>query len=101
MVEQGKLVDKDEKKIKREEFVDNFKRKAIDIYSNSEDLCNAIVSTLYDTKSNRQFVWDMCGEQMITNLLNNNDRKYKYPVRCKDGDIKWNGLRFKMEECEC
>lgn len=101
MVEQGKLVDKDEKKIKREEFVDNFKRKAIDVYSNSEDLCNAIVSTLYDTKSNRQFVWDMCGEQMITNLLNNNDRKYKYPVKCKDGDIEWNGLMFKMEECEC
>ena len=101
MIEKGKLANKEENKCKREEFVNNFKQKAIDIYSNNEDLCNAIISTLYDTKANRQFVWDICGEQMITNLLNNNDNKYKYPVKCKDGDIEWNGLRFRMEECQC
>jgi hypothetical protein len=101
MVEKGKTVDKEEKKNKREEFVNNFKQKAIDIYSNSEDLCNAIVYTLYDTKANRQFVWDICGEQMIINLLSNNGNKYKYPIKCKYGDIEWQGLRFKMEECEC
>ncbi|WP_252225012.1 MULTISPECIES: hypothetical protein [unclassified Clostridium] len=101
MIEKGKIVNKEEKKNKREEFINNFKQKAIDIYSNSEDLCNAIVYTLYDTKANRQFVWDICGEQMIINLLNNNSNKYRYPVRCKNGDIEWNGLKFKMEECEC
>lgn len=101
MIEKGKSADKEEKKNKREEFVNNFKQKTIDIYSNSEDLCNAIVYTLYDTKSNRQFVWDICGEQMIINLLNNNDNKYRYPIKCKYGDIEWQGLRFKMEECKC
>lgn len=101
MVEKGSLVSVEEKKNKREEFVNNFKQKAIDIYSNNEDLCNAIVSTLYDTKANRQFVWDICGEQMIINLLNNNDNKYVYPIKCESGDIEWNGLRFRMEEFQC
>jgi len=101
MIEKGKSADKEDKKNKREEFVNNFRIKAIDIYSNSDDLCNAMVYTLYDIKANRQFVWDMCGEQMITNLLNNNYKKYRYPVKCKYGDIEWHGLRFKMEECEC
>ena len=41
----------------------------------------------------------MCGEQMIINLLNKNDNKYTYPVKCNDGDIEWDGIRFTMEEC--
>ena len=92
-------ITKEEKKLNREIFIEGFRQKANEIYSNSEDLCNCLVDILYDSKANRQFVWDMCGEQMIRNLLNKNDNKYTYPVKCNDGDIEWDGIRFTMEEC--
>ena len=96
------IVTTDEKEVienNREIFIEGFRQKANEIYSNSEDLCNCLVDILYDSKANRQFVWDMCGEQMIINLLNKNDNKYTYPVKCNDGDIEWDGIRFTMEEC--
>ena len=96
----GLDITKEEKKLNREIFIEGFRQEANEIYSNSEDLCNCLVDLLYDSKANRQFVWDMCGEQMITNLLNKNDNKYTYPVKCNDGDIEWDGIKFTMEECK-
>jgi hypothetical protein len=81
-------------------FVYEFKSRAEEICSNSEDLCNILVDLVYKNKDSKQFVWDICGEQIIENLLNKNDRKYRYPVVCKDGDIEWQGFKFKMIEKE-
>ena len=40
---------------------------------------------------------------IVTRIANDdvykNDNKYTYPVKCNDGDIEWDGIRFTMEEC--
>ena len=82
-------------------LLNNFKIEASKICSNSEELCNIVIDLCYKTKNNRQFAWDISGEQIIINLLNKNDKKFKYPVQDENGNIEWNGKRFKIIEMEC
>jgi hypothetical protein len=91
---------KEEKHNQRQLFIDNFKIKAEEICPNQECLCNIVIDITYKSKNNRQFAWDICGEQIIENLLNKNNRKYKYPIQDKNGDIEWQGLKFKIVELE-
>lgn len=76
-----------------------FKEKAVDICSNVETLCNIVVDLCYK-KSNKskQFAWELCGEQMINNLLKQRGYKLSFPTRDEDGDIEFKGMKFKMEE---
>lgn len=93
-------VTKEEKDNQRQIFIENFKTKASKVCPNSEMLCNIIIDITYKGKNHRQFAWDICGEQIIENLLNKNDRKYKYPIQDDSGDIEWQGLKFKIVELE-
>lgn len=93
-------ISKEDKISQRNMFVQNFKRKAFEICSNSEDLCNIVIDLTYKNKNKRQFAWDICGEQIIENLLNKNNRKYTFPVQDMNGDIEWKGLKFKLIEKE-
>lgn len=90
---------KEEDKIsKRNTFIDNFRMEANKICSNEKELCNIVVDMVYKTNSNKQFAWDVCGEQMIRNLLEKNNNKYKYPIKDENGDIEWQGYKFSMKE---
>lgn len=91
--------DKQSDRIKsREMFLEKFKRDAIEVCPNLEELCNVLIDTFYSSNEKKQFVWDIAGEQIIENLLNKNGRKYCYPVKDKNGDIEWKGYKFKMKE---
>ena len=81
-------------------LIDNFKNKASEICVNSEELCNIVLDLCYKNKNNRQFAWDISGEQIIINLLNKNDKKIKYPVQDENGNIEWDGKRFSITEME-
>lgn len=94
----GIKASKEEKLLNRNTFVNNFKTQAEIICSNSEELCNIVIDMIYKSNNNRQFAWDICGETIINNLLNKNNRTYIYPVKDKDGDIEWQGHKFKMKE---
>lgn len=97
---QTKNMSGQEKASNRTIFSNKFKTEAELICTNSEDLCNIIIDLVYKNKDSKQFVWDICGEQIIENLLNKNERKYKYPKQDENGDIEWQGLKFKMVELE-
>lgn len=88
----------EDKSEQRKIFINNFRNKASELSPNGEDLCNMIIDLVYKTKNNRQFAWDICGEQIIENLLNKNNGKYTIPIQDDNGDIEWNGMNFRMEE---
>ncbi|ASA21833.1 hypothetical protein [Paenibacillus donghaensis] len=93
--------DKEDKKSNREDFVSRFKDEAEAIVSNSEELTNIIVEICYNESKrdkSKQFAWDICGEQMILNLLDKNNNKISYPVKDECGDFEMGGFRFKMLE---
>ena len=88
---------KEEKDEKRKVFLDNFKMKASVICPNEEDLCNIVLDIAYKGNS-KQFAWDICGEQIIKNLLEKNGNKYTYPMMDENGDIEYKGYKFSMRE---
>ena len=90
-------ISKEDKEEKRMVFLESFKVKASEICPNEEDLCNIVLDIAYKGNS-KQFAWDICGDQIIHNLLRKNDNKYTYPMLDDNGDIEWKGYRFTMRE---
>lgn len=88
----------EDKSDKRDIFINNFRTEANKICSNEEELCNIVIDMVYKTNTNKQFAWDVCGEQIIKNLLAKNNNMYSYPIQCENGDIIWQGNRFIMKE---
>ncbi|MCI8993041.1 MAG: hypothetical protein HFG80_10060 [Eubacterium sp.] len=65
---------------------------------NEEILCNIVLDLCYGaSRQSKQFAWDICGGQIIRNLLKRNDSKISYPVLDENGDIEFEGQRFRME----
>ena len=82
------------------ELIYDLKQKAYSIHNNEEELCNAIVDYVYlNPKKSKNFLWCVCGEQLILNLLSKHDFKVSYPVMVEDDepyDFEYKGFKFKM-----
>lgn len=91
-------IEKEERKIKRQVFKDDFKQRAIEICSNEDELCDIVVDLCYRNNTSKQFAWDIVGKTMINNLLKKNEYKFTYPVLDDNGDIEFGGYRFSMKE---
>lgn len=79
---------------------DEFKRKAESICQNEEALCDIVVDIAYSRENSRKFAWDICGAQIIRNLLKNNDNMISVPVQDDEGDIEFRGRRYRIERRE-
>lgn len=90
-------LDKDEVSINRNMMLLKFKAKCEEICSNEKELCDIIVDLCYSSSKSKQFAWDICGEVIIDNLLDKNERMINYPVLVKsDGDFEFGGEQFIM-----
>ncbi|WP_346938156.1 hypothetical protein [uncultured Clostridium sp.] len=76
---------------------EQFREKCGCICTNEEDLCNILIDMCYKTKNSKQFVWDICGERIIHNLLKRNNHSINYPVEDKNGNIEFGGYKFSLE----
>ena len=60
-------------------------------------LCDILLDICYSKETvSKAFVWSVCGDMIIHNLLIKNNSNISYPVPDKDGDIEYGGERFKM-----
>lgn len=87
--------------ISREDFTESinlnkekFKEKCNRICPNHVDLCNIVLDICYTNKNSKAFAWEMCGDQIIRNLLDKNNNQIKYLVKSESGDIEFNGYKF-------
>lgn len=62
------------------------------------ELCDIIVDLTYSKEKSKQFAWDICGEQMVANVLRNTGGKIQWPRATPKGDITFDGKLFKLEE---
>jgi len=65
-----------------------------EICPNQEDLCNILVDLCYQKNFNKQFIWDISGEQIIINLLVKHNFEYNVPVKAKYGNYSFLGERY-------
>lgn len=73
---------------------EEFRKECDKICPDRRALCNIILDICYAKNSTKRFAWNMCGPEIIQNLLDNNNGMISFPVRDADGDIEYGGLRF-------
>ena len=71
-----------------------FRKQCEEVCPNSKALCNIVLDICYKRNSTKRFAWDMCGEEIIDNLLRNNGGVIYYPTLSDEGDICFGGNRF-------
>lgn len=89
--------DDEEIAIKRSLIIQNLKVDCLRACSDASLLCDIILDICYTRSGTKQFAWDMCGDEIIENLLTNNGNVIHYPVMDEHGDIEYGGKRFSFE----
>lgn len=75
-------------------------RKSCDIIcQNKYTLCDIILDLCYKKNSSKRFAWNMCGTEIIHNLLKNN-KTIEIPVLDKTGEFEYCGERFNVVSME-
>ena len=76
---------------------DEFRKECSIICPNISSLCNIILDLCYTKGYTKQFAWDICGSEIIHNLLCKNDWNISYPVLSEDGELEYGGNRFTVK----
>lgn len=61
---------------------------------NEESLCDILLDICYSGKMSKSIVWDICGEQIIKNMLEKHDSTLTYPEKCGEADFWCCGTKF-------
>lgn len=72
-------------------------RKACDlICSDRFALCDLLLDLCYRKNRTKRFVWSICGEEIIQNLLSANEGRIRWPELCGDAepDVRYGGMGF-------
>ena len=61
---------------------------------NAQTLYDIIIDITSSKSTTKKFMWEMCGDTIIENLLKKHDGRVEYPAMCADGDITYDGFNF-------
>ena len=77
---------------------ETWKEKCLSVCNNEKVLTNILLEVCYNSNNSKSMVWDVCGEQIVENLLEKNNNMLRFPKRCVDGDIEFDGEMFAISE---
>lgn len=77
-----------------------FKEECSKICPNSSTLCNILLDICYRKKSTKRFAWNMCGHDIIKNLLDKNDGYISFPTQCteEESELVYCGTHFRIKK---
>lgn len=78
----------------RNEFVQECTR----ICPNRFTLCDIVLDICYKKNSTKRFAWEICGDEIIQNLLARNGGILSYPTLDTGGKVKFGGNRFAIKQ---
>ena len=67
-----------------------------EICNNEDMLCDMLLDYCYQYKGNKEILWNVCGETLLTRLSQNG--KLYYPYLDPEGDFDVQGRRYSMKE---
>lgn len=79
-----------------QEMREEFDHECSIICPNKRLLCDIILDVCYKRSSTKRFAWEMCGHEIIENLLQKHDHVISYPAMDPEGDIVFCGARFTL-----
>lgn len=77
---------------------DNFLEECVKLCPNRDSMCNIILDVCYQKSSSKRFAWNMCGDDIIRNLLSQSDGYIQYPVEDANGELMYCGNRFSIHK---
>ncbi len=80
--------------IKMQEMKSEFVQECAKVCPDKYVLCDIVLDVCYKRSATKRFAWEICGEEIINNLLSKNDYKISFPHLKKDGEILFGGERF-------
>lgn len=94
------VADKDEFKGWIQRLNEEFKKECLQVCQNGHTLCDILIDVCGNTDSAKKFIWMMCGEEIIENLLAEHNNIIYFPTLDDDGDIEYCGSRYKTASAE-
>lgn len=88
----------DELQLRKQFLRQDFLEQCVMISPSEIELCDIIVDICYSKEKSKQFAWDMCGEQMVANVLRNSGGDIWWPRATTKGDVTFDGKPFKLEK---
>lgn len=76
---------------------EDFRRECDMICPDSDVLCNILIDICYLRSATKRFVWMMCGDQIIQNLLRNNEGIISFPEEDPAGDLVYCGKSYTIK----
>lgn len=76
---------------------DEFQKECSKICPNREALCNIVLDICYNKNSTKRFAWNMCGTDIIHNLLLKNNYRISFPTININGDFEYCGNKYIVE----
>lgn len=64
------------------------------ICPNQESLCDILLDICYTGKMSKSVVWDICGNQIIINMLKKHNNMLTYPEKCSEAEFSCCGTKF-------
>jgi hypothetical protein len=75
-----------------------YKEKCAIACPNEDELCDILIDICYGSTKSKQFVWDMCGDHIVENLLKKNNGIMTYLEKDADGEVVYRGERFTRKQ---
>ena len=88
--------DKTERDVIVSQLKNEFANICYSICPNSRVLTNIVVDICYTSNKNKSFEWDMGGEDIFNNKLQNNGGSIQFPIKDDNGDIEFCGNMFSL-----
>lgn len=90
----------DSEKVERDLIMSRLKQEFSDAcYSvclNPQALTNIIIDVCYTSNKSKSFAWDVCGDEIFSNVLKNSGGQIQFPVKDENGEIKFCGETFSL-----
>lgn len=92
----------DDANLERKKIADYFQAECLKVCTNEDELCNIVLDICYTKETSKQFAWDICGEQIVKNLLQKNNFKLSYPELSGNelADFTYMGYGFDVKHME-
>lgn len=93
-------VDQDDAIMADIEMRREFLRECTTICPDRFTLCDILLDLCYKKGNTKKLVWDMCGDEIIENLLQRNNKRISFPKLDPAGETSFGGDRFSMVTVE-
>lgn len=91
-------IDKDDFAFNISAMKSEYRKECDTICSDRDALCDILIDLCYSSNISKRFVWDICGEDIIRNLLRKKSGNISFPVIDEEnGNIEYAGDKFSIK----